>query len=397
MNHDLRANFMEYLLQTRKIANIRLEEVEFSVAANFIEIGMLALQRIKIIEVVDYRQPITATQAYSLVITAAALTVSGTLGNASVGMPYSATLTGSGGYGPGTYTFAVVSGTLPQDIALSSIGVFSGTPTAVGSSTFTVQITSTQTTQPITATQSFTIVVGVAPAPTVTITGLPSSLTPATQPVLTVNSGTTYPTAITGTITLTFAPASGPDDPNVQFTTGGRTATFQIPAGSTLGLFGTGGAPGLQTGTVAGTITLTWNLMAAGIDITSSPPPTLVLVVGKMAPVITSVTITPPDGATTTSAGFNLLIVGYSTTRDMTSATVTCNPASGVTLSNNTETVQLGQAFTTWYQSSVSAAFGSMFLLEIPFTVQNGTNPLASVSVTLTNSQGTSAPATATF
>ena len=336
-------------------------------------------------------QPITATQPFTLVITATALTVSGTLGNATVGMPYTATLTGSGGYGPGTYTFSVVSGTLPEDITLSSIGVFSGTPTTLGTSTFTVEITSTQTTQPITATQSFTITVGVAPAPAVTITGLPSSLTPATQPVLTVNAGTTYPTAITGTITLTFAPASGPDDPNVQFTTGGRTVTFQIPAGSTLGLFGTGGAPGLQTGTVAGTITLTWNLMAAGVDITPAPPPTLVLVVGKMAPVITSATVAAVSG------GFNLTIVGYSTTRDMTSATVTFNPASGVTLSNNTTTVPLGPLFTSWYQSAASAQFGSMFSLEIPFAIQNGTNPLASVTVTLTNSVGTSTPATAAF
>jgi hypothetical protein len=209
--------------------------------------------------------------------------------------------------------------------------------------------------------------------------------------VLTVTAGSTYPTAITGTITLTFAPASGPDDPNVQFTTGGRTVTFQIPAGSTLGLFGTGGAPGLQTGTVAGTITLTWDLMAAGVDITPSPPPTLVLVIGKMAPVITSAAVTNVSG------GFNLTIVGYSTTRDMTSAMVTFNPASGVTLSSSTTTVQLSQLFTTWYQSSASAQYGSMFSLVIPFTIQNGTNPLTSVTVTLTNSQGTSAPATASF
>jgi hypothetical protein len=107
--------------------------------------------------------------------------------------------------------------------------------------------------------------------------------------------------------------------------------------------------------------------------------------------VITSAAVTP------TSGGFNLVLVGYSTTRDMVSAAITFTPTSGVTLASNSTTVSLSQLFATWYQSSTSAPFGSMFSLEIPFTIQNGTNPLASVSVALTNSQGTSATATADF
>src|SRR5208283_4248077 len=102
----------------------------------------------------------------------------------------------------------------------------------LGTSTFTVRITSTQTGQPLTATQSFTIAVALAPAPSITISGLPGTPGPATQPALGVTAGSTYPIAIQGTVALTFAPGSGPDDPNVQFTTGGRTVTFQIPAGS---------------------------------------------------------------------------------------------------------------------------------------------------------------------
>ena len=154
-----------------------------------------------------------------------------------MGVPYSATLTGSGGYGPGTYTFALVSGTLPADITLYAGGILSGTPTAAGTSNFTVQVTSTQTGQPLTATQSFTITVGLAPAPSVTISGLPGTPAPATQPIVGVSAGSTYPIAIQGTITLTFAPDSGPDDPNVQFTSGGRTVTFQIPAGASQAQF----------------------------------------------------------------------------------------------------------------------------------------------------------------
>jgi hypothetical protein len=334
--------------------------------------------------------PLTATQSFTIVVSAVALTITGSPGSGTVGVPYLATLTSSGGYGTGTCTFALLSGTLPADITLSAGGILSGTPTAVGTSTFTVQVTSTETGQPVTATQSFTIAMGVALAPPLTITGLPDTPAPATQPALGVSAGSTYPIAIQGTITLTFVPDSGPDDPNVQFTTGGRTVTFQIPAGASQAQF-TPTTPSLQTGTVAGTITLTLTLTAAGVDITPTPAPTQVLVVAKSAPAITSATVTP------TSGGFNLVLVGYSTTRDMVSAAITFTPTSGVTLASDSTTVSLSQIFTTWYQSSTSAPFGSLFSLEIPFTIQNGTNPLASVSVALTNSQGTSATATADF
>ena len=48
---------------------------------------------------------------------------------------------------------------------------------------------------------------------------------------------------------------------------------------------------------------------------------------------------------------------------------------SGVTLTSNSATVSLSQVFTTWYQGSTSASFGSMFSLGIPFTIQNGSEP----------------------
>jgi hypothetical protein len=334
--------------------------------------------------------PLTATQSFTVVVSGLSLTIAGSPGSGTAGVPYSATLTGSGGYGTGTYTFSLASGTLPLDMTLSAGGILSGTPTAVGASTFTVEVTSAQTGQPLTATQSFTITVGVAPAPPLTISGLPATPTPDTQLGLGVSAGSNYPIDIQGTITLTFAPDSGPDDPNVQFTTGGRTVTFLIPAGASQAQF-TPTVPSVQTGTVAGIITLTLTLTAAGVDITPAPAPTQVLVVAKSAPVITSVAVTP------TSGGFDLVVVGYSTTRDMVSAAITFTPTSGVTLASNSTTVALSPVFTTWYQSSTSGPFGSMFSLEIPFTIRNGTNPLASVSVALTNSQGTSAAATAAF
>lgn len=61
------------------------------------------------------------------------------LAPAALGSPYSATL-GTSGI-PSNTTWAVTGGTLPAGLTLSNEGVVSGTPTAVGASTFTVQAT----------------------------------------------------------------------------------------------------------------------------------------------------------------------------------------------------------------------------------------------------------------
>ena len=66
--------------------------------------------------------------------------VSGALTGATNGVAYSQTITASGGIG--TPTFAVTTGALPDGLTLNaSTGVISGTPTATGSSSFTVTVT----------------------------------------------------------------------------------------------------------------------------------------------------------------------------------------------------------------------------------------------------------------
>ncbi len=60
------------------------------------------------------------------------------LPNGAVGVAYSAGMTATGGVPP--YDWIVVSGTLPPGIDLSHDGIFSGTPTAEGTYTFSVQV-----------------------------------------------------------------------------------------------------------------------------------------------------------------------------------------------------------------------------------------------------------------
>jgi hypothetical protein len=73
-----------------------------------------------------------------------ALTFTGSLPNGTVGTPYLQTLHASGGIAP--YTYAITAGALPAGLALSPTGVVSGTPTAVGASSFTVTATDSEAT-----------------------------------------------------------------------------------------------------------------------------------------------------------------------------------------------------------------------------------------------------------
>jgi hypothetical protein len=213
---------------------------------------------------------------------------------------------------------------------------------------------------------------------------LPATPAPATQPPLGISIPNAYPLAITGQITLTFTPdAPSPDGGEVQFTTGGRTVGFTVPANTTQPVF-SGATPGVQIGTVSGTITLTLKLTAAGIDVTPSPAPSTTLVVAKSAAVIKTATVTRTTG------GFNLVVVGYATSREMVSANVGFIAVTGVTLASNQATIPLSSVFTTWYADPTSAQYGSNFSLTMPFTFSSSTSPVSAVSVQLTNAQGNS-------
>src|SRR5580700_6298228 len=70
--------------------------------------------------------------------------VGNTLATAAVGTAYSATLSVTGGTAP--YTFSTVTGTLPSGLSLSSAtGVISGTPSASGQFSFTLQVSDSST------------------------------------------------------------------------------------------------------------------------------------------------------------------------------------------------------------------------------------------------------------
>jgi hypothetical protein len=98
---------------------------------------------------------ITRYQVLRPIAPYAALTVNpATVPGGTNAVAYSQTLTGAGG--TGLYSFTVASGTLPTGLALSTSGQLSGTPTAPGSSTFTVQANDANGN---TGTRSYTLVI----------------------------------------------------------------------------------------------------------------------------------------------------------------------------------------------------------------------------------------------
>ncbi len=109
---------------------------------------------------------------------------------------------------------------------------------------------------------------------------------------------------------MTFNSDVFSNDPAVQFAIGGRTVIFTIAAGSTQAVFPNGSTQlGLQTGTVAGTITLTpFFVTDGGIDLTPTIPPSLNLTVGQTAPRLLSVQVAGKTSNTVPSQ-----ITGYAT------------------------------------------------------------------------------------
>jgi hypothetical protein len=224
--------------------------------------------------------PQTATLAATLVINAAppptlAITTTSPLTPGTVGSAYSLTFAATGGTTP--YTWSVSAGTLPAGLTLSSAGVLSGTPTAAGTSNFTVEATDSAST-PQTATLPATLVVGPSP---VSIT--------TTSPLLSGTLNALYTATLSatgGTAPYTWSVFSG-----------------SLPIGLALSPAGVlAGTP-----TAAGTSTFTVQAKdSAPTPHTTTAPLTLQIVVGTLAITTTSL----PSGNVGTAYSTQLAATG---------------------------------------------------------------------------------------
>ena len=114
----------------------------------------------------------TASQALTLTVNPPApLTITTTsLPAAEVGIAYSQNLQATGGVP--AYSWSLTAGSLPAGLTLSSSGTISGTPTTVGTSSFTVKVTDSETPTPNSTTANLSITVNNPPL-TITTTSLP--------------------------------------------------------------------------------------------------------------------------------------------------------------------------------------------------------------------------------
>jgi hypothetical protein len=208
------------------------------------------------------------------------VSITSALSTALVNVPYSQQLLEKGGVGALTWTLS--SGTLPTGLTLSTSGLLSGTPTAIGGYAFTVQVTDSST-PPRNTTANF--VVAVVPALTVV------PLMPTANPGVAYNSP------------LLIAGGAAPYTSSI--------ISGTLPAGLTL-----------TNGIVSGTTTAASGNYTFTVQVTdsSSPPVTVTQAVTiTVAPALAFVTTTLPGGqagvvytttAIATSGGTGTVTIG---------------------------------------------------------------------------------------
>jgi hypothetical protein len=337
----------------------------------------------------DSSSPVaTVSQTYSLTISTALTITTTSLPSGTTTVAYSSTtLQASGGKTP--YTWSATG--LPAGLSVNTTtGVLSGTPTAPG--TFSVVVMAGDSSSPaLTASQTYSLTIGVQPVQGITITQSATVSAP-NQTSLLVSFGQAAPSAYTGTLSLSFqrdlsvtnVPANYVD-PAGGFPVSGGSASlvqnFTLSQGTTQSSIQFG------LGTVAGTWTVMLTaLTTGGASALPSPAPTYTVLVAAAAPSITAGSV---HIVNRTSSGFSVTLTGFATTRDVASATFTFTAASGASLSGTSVTVPFnGLDQSQWFNTTGGQSAGGTFSLTVPFGYSGDSSALGSVTVTLIDARG---------
>jgi hypothetical protein len=264
---------------------------------------------------------------------------------------------------------------------------------------FTPNAPGLATAQLLIDTQLFTLT-GIAspppPLPGYVIGGPSGTVAPSEQPAVRLTLLDRYPLPVQGVLTLTIESEAFSADPAVQFSAGGRSVSFTIPANTTEAIFPNGSREiRLQTGTVAGTLTLTPSFATtSGFSLTPDLANLTVsrLTVPRRAPVILSAQV-----AARTADSLTIVISGYTTTRSLQSASIQFTAKPGAALASSSFTINLEGISDSWFRTAASESFGGQFSLTLPFTFRSGTpttqpliDSLESVGLTVVNGTGSS-------
>ena len=303
-----------------------------------------------------------ATAVLTLTINNALAITTTALPQAYATVLYRVAFTASAGAAP--YTWRISLGTLPTGLTLTPSGVLTGIPITADAQDITIQVTDSQTR---TATAPYRLLVGPAPSLLLHLTPPSSTLDPQSQHPLQLTLDSAYPSPLTGNLTLT-----GTQDPDATFLLDGHpalTVPFSIAAGTTAATFASTTLL-LQSGTSSQPFTVT---------ATTDTPPHVATQQYNVLPSPPKITSAQYTAIPT---GFAITLTGFSTTREVQTATFRFF---NNTVSTAPFTLPIADIFRSWYQSTG----GGLFIYRQPFTL-TGIGALTSVQVNLTNSVGTS-------
>lgn len=258
------------------------------------------------------------TRSYTVNVACGTETISpATVPNGTVAVPYNQTLTAAGGTAP--FSFAVVTGALPNGLILVSGGTITGTPTTPGAFVFTVRVTDANA---CTGNRAYSIDIACGTITLSPVTLPNGSLTSAYDQNL---------TAAGGTAPFSFAVTVGNLPDGLTLSSAGSITGTPTASGTfdfTVSVTDTNGCTGNQD------YTIVVNCGGISISPTTLPAPSLgvaysqnLTASGGTAPITFSVTTgNLPDGLTLSSAG---AITGTPTTLGDFNFTVTATDALG--------------------------------------------------------------------
>lgn len=277
-----------------------------------------------------------------------------TLANATQNVPYTASISASGGTAP--YSYTIVSGALPSGMALAPTGSLTGTPTAPGTTSFTVRVTDSQSFQ---ASQALSLTV-VAQAPVVGNVSASVAANTSNNP-LTLNLGSAPVTSV--------AVASNPQHGTAQVS--GTSITYTPTAGySGIDSFTyTATGPGGTSAPATVNVTVTPPTLVLSPASGSLPPGTVGTAYsfglgasGGMAPYSYAIGGSLPNGLTlNTSTG---VISGTPTEAANATLTVTATDANGATGSRSI-TLAIAAQVVTVVSSSEALSPGAVASVDL--------------------------------
>jgi hypothetical protein len=232
-----------------------------------------------------------------------------------------------------------------------------------------------------------------APLPSYSFSGVGDISAVLQQPFVSLQLNSPRSSDVSGTLTLTFRADSGTaDDQSIQFASGGRTVAFTIPANTVNAMFGTSTQAAFQTGSVAGTISITPKFTIGTVDLTPAQPLVKSVAIPTTAPHLARASV----GARTATS-IELLITGYAPSRSMQQLNLEFTAVPGRNLQTRSLTVDVGSAFNSWYQATASTAAGSQFTASVTLNVAGDSSAIQAIGVTVTNANGVSPQVSATL